>query len=321
MAREYLYLVIESAYGTPKATPTLGTDAIYCRLSGGNAFTIVGDPVWYEIMYGGGFSVPAIDDADQHECVGQLTTELYGSQAVFMSNWAMQRINAGQTSPWTTTEPPGDLPSVSAYHGVQRSDGTIKRLRFPGTKVENWKIECSRDQKYARLTLGLRAQKWVGNTFDSSTDPDATEFPLPAETSYPTDPFRFIDMAGHLTIGSSRTMFSSVSITGTNKMDPRWFEGRFLSLERMLGREVTLDSTVLYKPTPDDLTSYQNLVALASSVGFDNGTNSLTINLNAKSKLRKVTKKLDLDKVYELPLSLRNIWDPNAAADITVTAA
>src|SRR4051794_40987135 len=115
-------IVIESAYGTPKATPAAGTEKIYTRLSGGNAFTVVGDPMWYEIMYGGGEATKAVGGSDQMECTGQLTTELYGSQAVFMSNWFGQKINAGQTTPWVTTEPPGDLPSCSVYHAVQRSD-------------------------------------------------------------------------------------------------------------------------------------------------------------------------------------------------------
>lgn len=323
-SREFLYIVIESAYGTPKASPVLGTDAIYCRLSGGNAFSMVGDPVWYEIMYGGGRAIPAVTGSDQMECTGELKTELYASQAVFLSNWAMQQINTGQTSPWTTTEPAGDLASCSVYHAVTRSDGTVKRLQFAGVKVEGWTIECSRDSKIASITLQLRGQKWNGNSYDSSSDPSATPFPAPAESAYPTDPFRFIDLAGNVSIGTSRTQFSSISLKSTHKMDPRWFESRWLSIERFLGRETTLDCTLLYKPTPDDLTSYQNVSVQATTVEFNNGTHSLTIGMNAQNYFKKITKKLDVDKVYELPLSLKNYWDPTAntgaGADLIVSA-
>jgi hypothetical protein len=320
MAREFLYIVQESAYGTPVASPTLGTNAIYIRLDEGNAFGMVGDPVFFEIMYGGGVANKAILGSDQIECVGALKTKLYGSQAVFLSNWYGQKINAGQTTPWVTTEPPGDLVSCSVYHAVTRSDGTVKRIRFAGVKVESIGIEHSRESKVATLTLSLRGQKYVGNTYDSSTDPTSTEFPAPADTAYPTDAFRFIDLAGNLTIGSSRSAFSSVSLKIQNKMDPRWFESRFLQLHRFMGRQTTLDVTALYKPTPDDLSSYQNLTAQATSIAWNNGTNTLTVNLNAQTFFHKATKKLDIDKEYELPLSLENFWDPSAGKDLTITA-
>ncbi len=320
VAREFLQIVIESAYGVPKASPTAGTEKINVRLSGGNAFTIIGDPVWFEVMYGGGEATPAFADTDQFECTGQLTTEFYGSQAKFFSDWFGQKINAGQTTPWTTTEPPGDLPSCSVYHAVQRSDGTYKRIRFPGTKVETWAIECSREQKYAKLTLGLRSQKWVGNPYDASSDPTSTEFPAPADTDYPTDVFKFIDLKGNLTIDSSRTAFSSIALKAVNKLDAQWFEDRFLYLLRRLGRSSTLDASVLYKPTPDDLASYQALTALATSIRFDNGVNFFQCSMNAQNKLKKVGKSLEVDRVYQLPLSLQNYWDPVAGTDLTITA-
>ncbi len=323
-AREFLMIVVESAYGTPKTTPVLGTDSIYCRLDGGNAFTILGDPEWYEVMYGGGFAVPAVTGSDQVACVGQLTTKLYGSQAVFMSNWFGQRINAAQTSPWTTTEPPGDLASCSVYHAVQWSDGSIKRQRYPGAKVSHWKVDISRESKVATLSLGLVAQKYVGNSYDSSADPTATEFPAPAESAYPTDPFRFIDLAGNVTIGTSRTNISNLSIAGANVLDSRWFESRFLMLCRCLGRTITADTTLLYKPSPDDVAAYQSLTAQATSFELNNGTHSITFNMNTQTHLKKLTRKLDLDKVYEVPLSLKAYWDPAALAgvgsDLQITA-
>ena len=53
------------------------------------------------------------------------------------------------------------------------------------------------------MTVGLQAQKWNGNTYDSSArHPTATPFrhlPRP-ESGYPTDPFRYIDMASNITI-------------------------------------------------------------------------------------------------------------------------
>ena len=137
-SREFVFGVVESAYGTPKSSPTLGTDSFYPRLSGSNSFTMVGDPQFYEIMYGGGRAIALpLTGSDQMSVTGQIEgTELYGSsQGQFLLNLALQQINAGGTVPWTTTEPPGDLASMSFYHGVARSDGTIKRLQFQGCKA------------------------------------------------------------------------------------------------------------------------------------------------------------------------------------------
>jgi hypothetical protein len=281
---------------------------------------MVGDPIFYDIAYGGGVATNAITGSDQAECTGQLTTKFYGSQAVFLSNWFAQPVNSGQTSPWTTTEPAGDLASCSVYHAVQRSDGTYKRVRFAGVKVYSWKIDCSRESKVASLTLGLRGQKWVGNDYESSSDPNSTEFPAPTDAQLPSDPFRFIDLAGNFTIGASRTQFSSVSLSCTNTMDARWFENRFLSVCRFLGRKTTLDASLFYKPSPDDLSDYQNVAAKSVGVAFNNGTNSLTVDFNDANYFRKITKKLDVDKVYEIPVNITNNWDASAGTDLTVSA-
>ena len=322
-SREFVFGVVESAYGTPKSSPTLGTDSFYPRLSGSNSFTMVGDPQFYEIMYGGGRAIAALTGSDQMSVTGQIETELYGAQGAFLLNLALQQVNAGGTVPWTTTEPPGDLASMTFYHAVTRSDGTIKRLQFQGCKATRLVLAGSRQQKIWKVTVGLQAQKWNGNTYDSSADPTATPFPAPAESSYPTDPFRYIDMASNITIGSGRTQIESVTHTVENKMDPRWFENRFLSLHRFLGRTITSDYEILYKPSPDDITNYQNIVVQAHSFELNNGTHTATLGFNAQNFITKLSKNLELDKVYTLKLTLKNYWDPaanaGAGADMTLT--
>ena len=76
-AREFLYIVQESAVNTPVASPTVGTNAIYIRLIDGNSFGMVAQPVIEEIPYGGGFAVTAEAISDHYECKGQLKTKLY----------------------------------------------------------------------------------------------------------------------------------------------------------------------------------------------------------------------------------------------------
>src|SRR4051794_24215485 len=152
-AREFLWIVKESALGTPMTSPTAGTDSIYVRLIDGNSFGMVAEPVIEEIPYGGGFAVQSEAISDHYGCKGQLKTKLYPAQALMLLPWAVSRINAGQTTPWTTTEPAGDLASCSVYHAVRRSDGTYSRKRFAGCKVAGARIEVSRQSTTATLTL------------------------------------------------------------------------------------------------------------------------------------------------------------------------
>ena len=128
--REFLMVVQESAFKVPVTTPTVWTtsttyglanaQAYYVRLDGGNAFTMRPRPTrTVTVPYGGGFDVPAYMTADKQECKGQLTLILTVGQAPMWLSWAFQRINTAQTTPWTTTEPAGDLASCSIYHADQ----------------------------------------------------------------------------------------------------------------------------------------------------------------------------------------------------------
>src|SRR3954471_13363187 len=115
-AREFLWIVKESALGTVMTSPVAGTDSIYIRLIDGNSFGMVAEPVIEEIPYGGGYAVTAEAVSDHYACKGQLKTKLYPSQAPLLLPWAVTRINDDQDAPWETTEPAGDLASCSVYH-------------------------------------------------------------------------------------------------------------------------------------------------------------------------------------------------------------
>jgi hypothetical protein len=318
MAREFLWIIKESAYKTPMGSPVAGTDSIYLRLDGGNAFRMRPKPLQRPIMYGGGFAVPAFTVSDQIECKGTLQTKLYAAQAHLLLDWAGTRINAAQTAPWTTTEPAGDLASCSVYHAIQRSDGTYKRRVYLGTKVTGGSIECRREAPVATLRLDLQASTPQGNQFDSSSDPSSTAFPAPAETAYPSDPYLFLHTAGNLSIGGARTLYSAVKIDFANKLDARFFENRFVNLIRFLGRESMLTAKLYYKPTPDDRTLFEGLAAQTLSLAFNNGTHSATFTFNAQNVYKDLNDDLPLDQVYEQEIQVSNHFDPVAAADWSV---
>lgn len=319
MAREFLYLVQESAYGTPVASPVVGTSSFYTRLDQGNAYTARMTPLMYTIPYGGGQAIDVLTGSDVVAVEGTIQTYLYASQAAFFLNWAAQRINGAQTAPWVTTEPVGDLPSVSIYHAKTMSDGSIKRKQYPGAKVKSLKLSSSRESKLWRLQLGIVAQKVVGNSYDASTDPSAVTFPAPTDAQLPTDAYAYIHSGGGLTLGGvSRTMFSELELSIENVIDVRPFESRFPQIIRWLGRKTTLDAKLYMKPSPDDRATFEAVTAGAASLAISNGTHSATVTLNAQCVIEKIDDDLPLDKVYEQKGTWKNQWDNTAGSDLTL---
>lgn len=318
MAREFVWIVKESSYKAPMAAPVAGADSLYLRLDGGNAFRMRPKPIQVPIIYGGGLAVPALAVSDQVECKGSLRTKLYAAQAPLLLGWAGTRIDPARAAPWATTEPAGDLASCSVYHAIQRPDGTYRRRAYLGTKVAGGSIECHRDAPVATLQLDLQASTPQGNQFDGSADPTPAAFPAPAEAAYPTDPYLFLHTAGRLSIGGARTLYSAVRIDFANKLDPRWFEDRFVSLIRSLGRESTLTAKLYYKPTPDDRAAFEGLRAQALALAFDNGSHSAAFTFNAQNVYKDLNDDLPLDKVYEQEFVVGSYFDPVAAADWSV---
>ena len=320
MSREFLYLVEESAYKTPVATPVVGTSAFYIRLDGANAFTMRPRPVMVAVPYGGGMAIDAFRVADKMECKGRLICKLYaGVLSQFLLQWAAQPINTAQTSPWTTTEPAGDLASVSCYHAITRSDGSVKRRVYLGTKVDGWSIDVSEDGTIATLSMDLSAATPQGNQFDSSTDPTSTTFPAPTDSQLPTNPYVFIHASGNLTVGTARTQFQSVKINCKNQIARRFWANRFVNLMRFVGRSTTLEAVNFYAPTPDDRTSYEGLTTETTSFALNNGTHSITINMNTASVLTRFEDQLPLNDLYTQTMTITNQWDSTAGSDLTMS--
>jgi hypothetical protein len=333
MSREFLYLVQESAYKTPVATPvvypTASANAFFIRLDGANTFTMRSRPVMVAVPYGGGVAIDAFRVADKIECKGRLVTKLYaGALSQFLLQWGGQQINSAQTSPWTTTEPAGDLASVACYHAITRSDGSIKRRVYLGCKVDGWNIDVSEDSTIATLSLDVSGSTPQGNQFDSSTDPTAVTFPPPTDVQLPTNPYVFVHASGGLTIGSARTQFQSLKLASKNVLARRFWANRFINLMRFVGRSTTLEAINFYAPSPDDRTSYEGLLGFNTGAGYtgstctfelNNGTHSVTFNLETNSVITTFEDQLPLNDLYTQAMTITNQWDPANSADLTMT--
>ncbi len=331
MSREFLLLVQESAYKTPVASPSVYNygssppstpSAFYMRLDGANVFTMRPRPVMVAVPYGGGVAIDAFRVSDKIECKGKLVTKLYaGPLSQFLLQWAAQQINTGQTSPWTTTEPAGDLASVAIYHAIARSDGSIKRRVYLGCKVDGWDVEVSEDGTIATLSMDLSASTPQGNQFDSSTDPAGTVFPAPVDSpnQMPINPYLFIHASGGLTVGTVRSTFQSIKISSKNQLARRFWANRFVNLMRFVGRSTTLDAANFYASTPDDRTSYEGLTTETTSFALNNGTHSVTFTLNTASVITTFEDQLPLNDLYTQTMTVTNQWDPTAGSDLALT--
>lgn len=317
MARRFVRITQESAFGTytavgggPSANP-----AIVIRGNGPSWFEPLTEPQIWEIMDTSGQNIPALWGSNVTMVGGQLVTQLYASQAQFLLGWALQRINSGQTSPWTTTELPYDLASCTIDFGYTRGTTAVKRTRYTGCKVVSGSLECSTDSPVWILTLNIIGSTPQGNTFDSSVDPDATVFPEPALTAYPTDPYVFQHTLGALTIGTVRTKYDKLSINWTNQCKAYFDENRFANAIKMNGRRITWSSHLRLKTTPDDRAStYEVVGASTGQVVVNNGTNTATLNFNGKNRMDKLKEDMPLDSEFYYNLDLVSALDSSVAA-------
>jgi len=315
LQREFLQITQESSFGVMAATPTRGTNQIAIRLPGSNQFTMRPNPVVQPMPYGGGFQVIADTVSDKQECRGQLSTPLAYSQAKFLLDWASTRVSSG-TIPWTTTEVAGQFASCTIDHAIMYDDtGAVKRTRYTGCKVDKWKFDISDESQYGTLQLDLIGSNFEGNTFDSSTDPTATDFPIPLDTDFPTDFILWVHSGGGLTIGSAtRTEYTTLSLSGDNQSDVRYYATRILQVIRSYGTMFSVDSDITLVSTPDDRAALIYITAQPITIVFSGGTHSVTLAYHGNNRIKGLTDDTQLGKIFGRKLSLENRYDRTAGA-------
>lgn len=311
MARRFLRITEETNFGVYNS----GNPSVIIRLNGANAFRPLTKPQLYQVMDSSGMNITALVGSQVSMVGGQLVTQLYASQAQFLLGWALQRINAGQTLPWVTTELPYDLASCTVEFGYTYSDGSIKRKRYLGCKVASGSIAGSTDAPVEILSLNILGSTPQGNTFDSSSDPTSGAFPEPALTAYPTDNYVFQHTRGAVTIGTVRTLYDKLGITWQNQMKAYFDESRFANAIKMNGRTMKWSSHLRLQPSPDDrYPTYEVVNASSGSVEFNNGTHTATLNFNGKNFMDNLQEDLPLDAENYYDLDLFSALDTSVAA-------
>ena len=339
-AREWLYIVQESAFNTPIASGSQVVggstpNAFYLRLDQSDTFTMRPVPVMVAVPYGGGYAIDAFRVSDKTELRGRLSTKLYQGQfASFLMSWAGVRINAGQTAPWTTTEPPGDLASFALVHAIQAttpSNATsFVMCGYTGVKVEGYNFTVSEDQQIATLSLDLSASTPApliegGSApawFTSLVAPSDVQLPGPqASAGCGGAPYVFIHAGTggggtSLVLGGggspiTRVQFQNITISSKNVLMRRFWANQYVQLKRFCGRSTTLSAQHFFNITPDDRINYEALTAMTPATFqlYASASEVITWNFNTNSVLTTVTDQLALSDLFLQTFTLQSQYD------------
>lgn len=313
--REGLMLVKETALGVPTATPVIGTDAVYVRLDKDNGYKGMSTPEVLAVMAGGGLGQRGFSLSDKTLVGGAFDFLLTWTQLKFLLSWCA----IPQASPARA------LASMSIYHYVERLDGTARRRRLAGMNVAEWQLSGadSAEGRMVRLSgkaIGTRPYK---DPYDNTTsDPDSAEFPLPTPADLPTDVVVFSDLGragSSVKVGAERkAKLSSLAIKSTNKLDPRWWTGRFAQHIGYMGRDASMDLKYALEQFTDE-DAYELVTAQDVEVILSNGTQTCKIDFNGKNVIDPLDQDLVDGKVYDRSCTIVNQYDAAVGSGIAVT--
>lgn len=338
--------------GVPGTTGTGDYAAFYARLDGDNSLTLRPRAVTVSVPYGGGFAIDAFTVSDKQEVVGTYRTKFYaGAFGQFLLQWAAMQVNSlGYVSLGTVSGKwqygnagvaAGNLPSVSIFHAIQRSDGTYKHRLYYGVRVTSWNFTLSEGSTIGDLTLGLTGAYAAGNSFTylNYTDPTFQTFAVPATVpvfntgvtastwcapstqNYPITPWLFLNTSstggtganGSVTIGATpgtaRTAFQSISMNSTNQLMRRWWANRYVQVSQFVGRKLNVSIQSYYQPTPDDRTQYESIAPQLVTIVLGDGTHSFTFTMNANNIITSLEDDLKLADIYTQSMGLVSQFD------------
>lgn len=291
-------LTQETTYNTFPGTPGAGTQQdIFLPV--GNAMTVRAMPQFAMIRDAGQANRTIRKNIGRTAVSGSLQSLLFPSQTAYVLGLAAGIVGSA---------PCLDLPSFTIDNlQVLPVCASVYR-RYTGCKVGQFTL--SADQSEGGMYAIWKADI-IGSTPLAIT---STDFPTPALSAYPTDdPFEFFHIAGHVTIGGARTNIQSLQLTINNMTKSFPDENRFANNVGWFGRDVTLSLKLLYKSAADRL-AYEAGTKQAVSVAFNNGTTTLTINMQGVCNMDSVEDDLPLDDYFTQTLTLSSLVDPASTA-------
>jgi hypothetical protein len=296
--REYLQLTPEVTPGTFNGSGT----AVLVDIDSANAYTVRPMPIRQTIRTAGALNRRLKTIAKKTAFQGNLNFTMRGSYGTgFLASWL--------------TPVSGVLPSFTIDHVLVGEDNSLTKIysRHLGMYIQQAQFTASEQDQWMKVALQL-----VGMNKATIT---GTDFPEPAVTAYPTDPFiTFEDGSGGLTLhAATRLDIESFTLTVKNLLDVRFFVAATPQKIKWCGRDVDWTSRLsLSSSIPR--TDFEAQTGIAGAITFNNGTNSLAFAMEGNNVYSGVTDQLDQSKVYLQEVTLESHLDTSVPNDFTLTA-
>jgi hypothetical protein len=245
---------------------------------------------------------PLLNIPTKVEVGGKLTACVYVEDAPILLGMAGLRINSGRTAPWPTLlTTVGDIASATFDFGWAQNDGaTLMRKRYLGVKATKARVYCAGGEgndPRLMVDLDLLGQVVQGNSWDASTDPDATAFPEPVAADYSVLPYLIYDLV--ITVAAAQRANCKAFNVEIDNMGKSYFDTRrFAQRISSRGRKVTwggswLEDGVLVT----DRTSHDAQTAMgAATAVFTHAGASVSFDFKTLSRVQSVNEDLPMDE-------------------------
>lgn len=306
MAYQAVRATIEATPGTFQAAAD-PEEITLIPLDRDNAFPGRPTPIfWGPIRAAHSSNRPIQDGSAQIATKGSLSMFLRPSQGIILLPWAC-----------SISGTPLDLGSITLDHITRLAPptNTLIYQRHLGCKCNKFTLSANNNGQ------GVLVQTMYDYDFLNTATITSSDFAVPALDDYVDDlPMTFPMLAGNVTIGSSRTNFSSLSLTVENLIDPLYDEGTKPNHLYWGGRNVSLTVRIRHK-TAADRTAFNAVTHQAVSFALNDGTNTFTFSLHGDCIIRDVKDDLPLRGVGSQDITVSALVDTSAGSDFDLTIA
>jgi hypothetical protein len=314
-------LTTESAYKVPTATPVLGTDYTVLELLDDNPIGITNTPNT-ETLY----SWLACGDADRGvgetaTIEGTIRTLLYPAQAALLLGWAFMEVDQSVEDseiPWITSEPAGQLASMTLDFAYRDDDGTERKNRYLGGKVTGVTLGADRGTRDGAFVLELTTA-WSERTSTSATAPAAADYPSAATSPY------FLSATSGNVIVNSQTIsnYQSLSIAGEYTAPIVFDEDPTVKRIRHHRKDYTLTLGNRLKFTPDWRALFEARSVFGADVTLEypggTGQQSILFDLGDNCRMSEWTRALPINADRTQTAVIVSQFDRTAERTLAVT--
>jgi hypothetical protein len=316
MSYRYMRFNSEAAFNTRAGSPVV---TFFDPMDGDNAFVNLSTRPMWDLRDPGG-NIPRQRGSEVYsvggDWSGRVTKENY--QLLLWLN----RVNAGQTTPWINDQRPGDLASATLDFAYTDYLGAIAYQYWTGCKIgQRWQLSMSANPQdpFLHFQYSILGSTPVPNAITGGTALTSVTFPPPTYTQLNTTPLSFF--ASTFTLGgATMNLFDRITITGNQICKPYFDNNRFANRISHNGRTVTLVAHLRRDAATDPRTRYEALTQLgATSLAWAlPSSHTLTLNFRSKSYTDSVGEEFTMDNDDYSTLTATAFLDSGTGDDFSV---